>query len=75
MCMAVSGGALVPLIMSKMVDLNMKSMSFVIPTVCFVYLFLLSLRGGKKPVVTADKARTRNGRFPWTDTGRPGPAE
>jgi MFS transporter, FHS family, L-fucose permease len=48
MCMAISGGALVPLIMSRMVDQNMKSISFIIPAVCFAYLFLISLRGGKK---------------------------
>ncbi len=53
MCMAISGGALVPLLMSRMVDLNMKSFSFVIPVVCFVYLFLLSLRGGKKQAAKA----------------------
>jgi MFS transporter, FHS family, L-fucose permease len=49
MCMAISGGAIVPLIMSRMVDMNMKAVAFVIPVVCFAYLFLLSLRGGKKP--------------------------
>jgi fucose permease len=50
MCMAISGGAIVPLVMSRMVDMNMKAMAFIIPTICFAYLLLLSLRGGKKAV-------------------------
>jgi fucose permease len=48
MCMAISGGALVPLVMGKLVDNGMKSMSFIVPVVCFAYLLLLSLKGGKK---------------------------
>ena len=50
MCMAISGGAIVPLIMSRMVDMNMKAMAFAVPAICFVYLLLLSLKGGKKAV-------------------------
>ena len=48
MCMAISGGAIVPLFMGKMVDLKFGSISFVVPVVCFAYLFLLSLKGGRK---------------------------
>jgi len=48
MCMAISGGALVPLLMGKLVDNGMKSMAFVVPAACFGYLLLLSLKGGKK---------------------------
>jgi fucose permease len=48
MCMAISGGAIVPLLMSLLVDANMKAISFVVPAACFAYLFLLSLKGGKK---------------------------
>lgn len=48
MCMAISGGALVPLVMGGLVDAGMKSIAFVIPVACFVYLFILSLKGGKK---------------------------
>ena len=51
MCMAISGGAIVPLVMGKLVDNGMKSMSFVVPAACFAYLLLLSLKGGKKPAV------------------------
>jgi fucose permease len=53
MCMAICGGAIVPLVMSKMVDMNFKAVAFVVPAVCFAYLFLLSLKGGKKPAVAA----------------------
>jgi hypothetical protein len=34
--------------MGKLLDNGMKSMSFIVPAVCFAYLLLLSLRGGKK---------------------------
>lgn len=46
MCMAISGGALVPLLMGGLVDAGMNAISFVIPCACFVYLFVLSLKGG-----------------------------
>ena len=48
MCMAISGGALIPLVMGKMVDMNLKSISFIIPVVCFAYLLVISLRNAKK---------------------------
>ncbi len=48
MCMAISGGALVPMAMAKMVDNNMKTMAFVVPAACFAYLLMLSLKGGSK---------------------------
>lgn len=48
MCMAISGGAIVPLVMGKLVDMKMGAMAFVVPAACFAYLFLLSMRGGKK---------------------------
>lgn len=48
MCMAISGGALVPLVMGKLVDVGLaKTLSFGVPAVCFVYLLLLSLKSGK----------------------------
>lgn len=50
MCMAISGGALVPLLMGKLVDANLKAMAFIVPAGCFAYLLLLSLRSGRKPV-------------------------
>ncbi len=49
MCMAISGGAIVPLLMGALEDKHLKAMSFAVPAVCFVYLLLLSLMGGKKP--------------------------
>lgn len=55
MCMAISGGALVPLVMGKLVDTGMaKTLAFGVPAVCFVYLLLLSLKSGKStPAATA----------------------
>jgi MFS transporter, FHS family, L-fucose permease len=49
MCMAISGGAIVPLLMSQLVDSGFKTFAFIVPTACFAYLLLLSLRGGRKP--------------------------
>jgi fucose permease len=50
MCMAISGGALVPLLMGQFVDMGLKSIAFVVPMICFAYLLLISLKGGRKPV-------------------------
>ncbi len=47
MCMAISGGAIIPLLMGQMVDMKFGAMAFVIPVVCFAYLLLISLKGGK----------------------------
>jgi len=57
MCMAISGGAIVPLLMGQLVDMGMKSSAFIVPVICFAYLLLLSLKSGKKEfVATAAKA-------------------
>ena len=48
MCMAISGGALVPLVMGNLIDFGMGAFSFIVPLVCFVYLLVISLRGRKK---------------------------
>jgi MFS transporter, FHS family, L-fucose permease len=48
MCMAISGGAIVPLVMGGFMDLNWGTMSFIVPAACFAYLLALSLKGGKK---------------------------
>jgi len=47
MCMAISGGAIIPLLMGGLVDIGMNAVAFVVPCACFIYLFLLSLKGGK----------------------------
>jgi fucose permease len=48
MCMAISGGALVPLLMGKLVDGGVAhTMAFIVPAACFAYLLLLSLKGAK----------------------------
>jgi FHS family L-fucose permease-like MFS transporter len=49
MCMAISGGALVPLLMAGLLDLKWGALAFLVPVGCFAYLFLLSLKGGRKP--------------------------
>jgi fucose permease len=49
--MAISGGAIVPLLMGRLVDNGMKGVAFVVPAACFAYLLLLSLKGGKKRAV------------------------
>jgi len=56
MCMAISGGALVPLVMGKLVDMNFKATAFIVPALCFGYLLLLSLKGGKKPAAPQGQA-------------------
>ena len=48
MCMAISGGALVPLVMGKLVDLEWSTKAFIVPVLCFVYLLALSLKGDGK---------------------------
>lgn len=49
MCMAISGGAIIPLFMGKIVDgTGNLAFAFIIPTICFGYLVLLSLKGGTK---------------------------
>ncbi len=48
MCMAISGGALVPMVMSKLVDAKMGTLSYIVPAICFAYLLVLSLKGPSK---------------------------
>ncbi len=48
MCMAISGGALLPLLMGWLVDLGWGSASFIVPALSFLYLLLLSLKGREK---------------------------
>ena len=48
MVMAISGGAIVPLLMGELVDSGLVAISYIVPLACFVYLFILSLKKGKK---------------------------
>ncbi len=49
MCMAIFGGAIVPLVMGKLIDIGTAvPVAFIVPTACFAYLLVLSLRGGRK---------------------------
>ncbi|MEM6910677.1 MAG: MFS transporter [Verrucomicrobiota bacterium] len=54
MCMAISGGAIVPLLMSRLLDLGAGTWAFIVPAVCFAYLLVLSLLGGKKKAVSPE---------------------
>ena len=51
MCMAISGGAVVPLLMGWLRDSlgsDLNAYSFAVPAACFAYLLLLSLRSASK---------------------------
>jgi MFS transporter, FHS family, L-fucose permease len=48
MCMAISGGALLPLLMGWFLDLGWQYLAFAVPTVSFAYLLLLSLQRGQE---------------------------
>jgi fucose permease len=47
MCMAISGGALVPLLMGQLLDWHLGAYAFVVPAACFAYLLILSMKGGR----------------------------
>jgi fucose permease/uncharacterized membrane protein YhaH (DUF805 family) len=49
MCMAISGGAIVPLLMGWLLDLNLGVIAFAVPALCFAYLLVLSLLKIWKP--------------------------
>ena len=49
MCMAISGGAIVPLVMGQLFDMKFGAFAFIVPAGCFAYLLLLSLKGGRTP--------------------------
>jgi MFS transporter, FHS family, L-fucose permease len=53
MCMAISGGAIVPLVMGALVDAGSKSFAFAVPAACFAYLLVISLKGGSKQAIAA----------------------
>jgi MFS transporter, FHS family, L-fucose permease len=48
MCMAISGGALLPLLMGWFLDLGWQRFAFIVPAASFAYLLLLSLQRGQK---------------------------
>ena len=49
MCMAISGGALLPLLMGKVADAVPLAVAFSVPLAAFVYLVVLSLRPSRRP--------------------------
>jgi FHS family L-fucose permease-like MFS transporter len=44
MCMAIAGGAVIPLAMGKLLDQGLGSSSYAVPAVCFAYLVAFALR-------------------------------
>jgi MFS transporter, FHS family, L-fucose permease len=47
MCMAISGGAILPMLMGWLLDQAWGKIAFIVPAACFIYLLLLSMKGGK----------------------------
>jgi MFS transporter, FHS family, L-fucose permease len=47
MCMAIAGGAIVPLAMGQLLDWHLGTFAFIVPAACFVYLFVLSLKSSR----------------------------
>ena len=47
MCMAISGGALIPLLMGRLIDMKFGVYAFAIPAACFVYLLILSMKSSR----------------------------
>lgn len=48
MCMAISGGAVVPMLMGRMLDQGLQALAFLVPAVCFAFLLFLALSGPKR---------------------------
>jgi fucose permease len=53
MVMAISGGAIVPLIMGKVADVGGVLAGFAVPLVCLSYILLASLAASRKPTAIA----------------------
>lgn len=49
MCMAISGGAILPLLMGRLLDTGLAGLSYLVPLAAFVYLLLLALAGRPTP--------------------------
>jgi MFS transporter, FHS family, L-fucose permease len=45
MCMAIAGGAVLPILMGRMLDTGFESAAYAVPAASFLYLLALSLRG------------------------------
>jgi FHS family L-fucose permease-like MFS transporter len=52
MCMAIAGGAIIPLVMGQLADMQFGAQAFLVPVVCFAYLLVLSLKGVRAPAKT-----------------------
>lgn len=56
LCMAIIGGALLPLLAGAITDASSRSMSFFVPTCGYIGLFLFALAAGRAPVASTNRA-------------------
>lgn len=56
MCMAISGGAIVPLMMGWLADRDWGFLAYAVPTACFAYLLLISLKQSSAPTEVDEKS-------------------
>jgi FHS family L-fucose permease-like MFS transporter len=47
LCLAIVGGAILPLIQGKLADLYGIQLSFIVPIICFIYIIYYGLAGSK----------------------------
>jgi FHS family L-fucose permease-like MFS transporter len=43
----ICGGAIIPLIMGKVADVSGYSWAFIVPAVCYLYIFFYAVKGSK----------------------------
>lgn len=51
LCMAIVGGALMPLVFAKVADLSTRSTAFLVPMTCYVLITLFALAAGRARIV------------------------
>jgi FHS family L-fucose permease-like MFS transporter len=45
--MSIVGGAIIPLIMGRIADVSTMALGFIVPLVCFAYIFYFGISGYK----------------------------
>jgi FHS family L-fucose permease-like MFS transporter len=43
----ICGGAIIPLIMGKIADVSGYSVAFIVPAICYLYIFFYAVKGSK----------------------------
>jgi FHS family L-fucose permease-like MFS transporter len=56
LCMAIIGGALLPLLAGAITDASSRSMSFFVPALGYVGLFLFALAASRAPIASTNRA-------------------